>query len=197
MPAAERNITRADIISDDDFGKTRAERRKAILPMKKLRRIHVGPFATFYFESFDTMLFQIQEMLYIERGGEEQIVDELNAYNPLVPQGSELVATVMLEIEDGKRRTEILKTLTHIEKHMFVQVGDEKVYCVPEEDVERTSEDGKTSSVHFIRFPLSDAQKAAFTDAAKQVMVGIDHENYAHLAILSAASREELAKDFG
>ena len=196
MPAAERNITRADIISDDDFGKTRAERRKAILPMKKLRRIHVGPFATFYFESFDTMLFQIQEMLYIERGGEEQIVDELNAYNPLVPQGSELVATVMLEIEDGKRRTEILKTLTHIEKHMFVQVGDEKVTCVPEEDVERTSEDGKTSSVHFVRFPLTDAQKAAFGDAAKQVMVGIDHENYAHLAILSAASREELAKDF-
>ena len=196
MPAAERNITRADIISDDDFGKTRAERRKAILPMKKLRRIHVGPFATFYFESFDTMLFQIQEMLYIERGGEEQIVDELNAYNPLVPQGSELVATVMLEIEDGKRRTEILKTLTHIEKHMFVQVGDEKVYCVPEEDVERTSEDGKTSSVHFVRFPLTDAQKAAFGDAAKQVMVGIDHENYAHLAILSAASRGELAKDF-
>ena len=191
MPAA-----RADIISDDDFGKTRAERRKAILPMKKLRRIHVGPFATFYFESFDTMLFQIQEMLYIERGGEEQIVDELNAYNPLVPQGSELVATVMLEIEDGKRRTEILKTLTHIEKHMFVQVGDEKVYCVPEEDVERTSEDGKTSSVHFVRFPLTDAQKAAFGDASVQIMVGIDHENYAHLAILSAASREELAKDF-
>ncbi|PLX36753.1 MAG: DUF3501 domain-containing protein [Hyphomicrobiales bacterium] len=194
MPAADRCITREDIISDDEFGKVRAERRKAMLPTKKLRRIHVGPFATFYFENFETMLFQIQEMLYIERGGEEQIKDELNAYNPLVPQGSELVATVMLEIEDGKRRTETLKTLTHIEQHMFVQVGDEKVYCVPEEDAERTSPDGKTSSVHFVRFPFSDAQKAAFAGA--QVIVGIDHENYAHMAMLSADSKAELARDF-
>ena len=197
MPRAEHNITRDDIMDIDVFAASRTERRKALLPSKKLRRIDVGPVCTFYFENYDTMLFQIHEMLHIERGGEEQIEDELRAYNPLVPQGSELVATVMFEIDNPVKRLETLLSLTHIEKHLFVKIGDETVYCVPEEDVERTSEDGKTSSVHFIRFPLTEAQKSAFVDPGVTVVVGSDHANYAHMAMLSPASREELAKDFG
>ncbi|MCC2112928.1 MAG: DUF3501 family protein, partial [Hyphomicrobiales bacterium] len=137
-----------------------------------------------------------QEMLHIERGGEEQIADELAAYSPLVPQGSELVATVMFEIDDPNRRLQTLLKLTHVEKHMFVKIGSEKVYCVPEEDVERTSADGKTSSVHFVRFPLTGAQKAAFRDSTSEIFVGIDHANYSHLAQVSEASKAELARDF-
>ncbi len=195
MPHAEHRITRDDIMDVDAFAQIRAERRKELLPFKKLRRIDVGPVCTFYFESYDTMLFQIHEMLHIERGGDAQIADELDAYNPLVPRGSELVATVMFEINDPVKRLQTLLSLTHIEKHLFVKIADDTVYCVAEEDVERTGEDGKTSSVHFVRFPLTAAQKAAFADPDVQVIVGTDHENYAHMAVLSQASRDELAKD--
>jgi len=197
MPRAERTITHDDIMDINVFATQRTEQRRALLPAKKLRRVDVGPVCTFYFENYDTMLFQIHEMLHIERGGEEQIEDELNAYNPLIPQGSELVATVMFEIDNPVKRLETLLSLTHIEKHLFVKVGDDTVYCVPEEDVERTSEDGKTSSVHFVRFPFSEAQKAAFVDPSVTVIVGSDHKNYAHMAMLSMDSRLELARDFG
>lgn len=196
MPVTEKRITRADILDFDAFARQRTERRKALIPTKKLRRIEVGPFATFYFESFETMLFQVQEMLHIERGGEAQIEDELHAYNPLIPQGSELVATVMFEIEDARRREETLKRLTHVEEHLFIKIGADKIYCKPEEDVERTSPDGKTSSVHFVRFPVSDAQKAVFRSPTTEIFVGIDHENYSHMAQLSPANRAELARDF-
>lgn len=196
MSAAKRELTAADLISDDDFGKVRKTRRAEILPVKKLRRIPVGPEVTFYFENYDTMLMQVQEMLYIERGGEEQVRDELAAYNPLIPKGNELVATVMIEVADADRRLRVLLGLTHFEKHLFVQVGQDKIYCVPEEDAERTSADGKTSSVHFVRFPFTGEQVKAFIDPANQVMVGVDHVNYNHLAVLSNDSRKELARDF-
>lgn len=196
MPAAERRITSADIIDADRFAAERAARRQALLPTKKLRRVDVGPFATFYFESFDTLLFQVQEMLHIERGGEEQLKDELHAYNPLIPQGGELVATVMFEIDDPVRRNAVLLRLTHVEKHIFIQIGEARIYCVPEEDVDRTAADGKTSSVHFVRFPVPKELQKSFRDPAVQILAGIDHENYAHLAILSPATRAELARDF-
>ena len=196
MSALQRRITRDDILPVDDFARIRGERRQQLLPVKRLRRIEVGPFCTFYFENYDTMLFQVQEMLHIERGGEAQITDELEAYNPLIPQGSELVATVMFEIGDPVRRLETLRRLTNVERHIFISIGEEKVYCVPEEDVERTSEDGKTSSVHFVRFPLTEAQIAAFRGREAAVYIGIDHENYSHMAQLSEASRDELARDF-
>lgn len=196
MPASERRISAVDIIEADRFAIERTERRQALLPVKKLRRVDVGPVCTVYFESFDTLLFQIQEMLHIERGGEAQLVDELHAYSPLVPQGSELVATVMFEIDDPVRRNAFLLRLTHVEEHIFIQIGDRKIYCVPEEDVDRTSADGKTSSVHFVRFPIPRELQRAFRDPKVQIMVGIDHENYAHLAVLSPASRAELMRDF-
>jgi len=195
MPAAERRVTPADIIPDAQFAAERKARRTALLPRKQLRRVALGPYCTFYFECYETMLFQIQEMLLIEKGGEAQLADELAAYNPLIPQGSELVATVMFEIEDPVRRAMLLQRLGGVEDHFFLQVGADKLYGVQEGDIERTREDGKTSSVHFLRFPMTEGQKAAFKDPAAQAMIGCDHELYGHLALLSPAARQELAGD--
>ena len=196
MPAAVRQITAEDLMSDAEFAKVRRERRQALLPLKRLRRVELGPVCTFYFETYETMLFQVQEMLLTEKGGEAQIADELAAYNPLIPQGSELVATVMFEIEDEARRTAFLARLGGAEDRFFVQVGPDRVAGVPEGDVERTREDGKTSSVHFLHFPLTEDQKARFRDPAVAIMVGCDHEHYAHMAALSPAARAELSRDF-
>ncbi len=196
MPAAQRVITPADLIADADYADQRRERRAALLPTKRLRRIELGPVCTVYFECYETMLFQVQEMLLTEKGGAAQVPDELAAYNPLIPQGSELVATVMFEIDDPVRREATLARLGGVEDTFFIQVGGEKAMGSPEGDVERTRDDGKTSSVHFLRFPLSAEQIARFRDPATAIMVGCSHEGYAHLAGLTPATRAELARDF-
>lgn len=196
MPKSAREITRDDLMDIEDYAPVRKARRMALLPVKKLRRVAIGPDATAYFENYDTMWLQVQDMLYTERGGEAQIADELAAYNPLIPKGHELVATIMFEIPNEERRRRFLREITGIERHIFLQVGDHKIYAVPEEDVERTAADGKTSSVHFVRFPLSDADIAAWGDPATPVLLGMDHPAYAHTAVLSAQTRAELAKDF-
>jgi hypothetical protein len=196
MPADQRLITPADLIPDADYAKERRERRLALLPSKRLRRIELGPVCTVHFESYDTMLFQVQEMLLTEKGGAEQVPDELAAYNPLIPQGSELVATVMFEIDDPVRREATLARLGGVEDCFFVQIGSERAMGVPEGDVERTREDGKTSSVHFLRFPLTPEQVARFRDPATQILVGCAHEAYSHLAGLTPATRAELSRDF-
>jgi Protein of unknown function (DUF3501) len=195
MPAAQRQITPSDLIPDADYAKERRERRLALLPVKRLRRIELGPFCTVHFECYDTMLFQVQEMLLTEKGGAAQVPDELAAYNPLIPQGSELVATVMFEIEDPVRREAMLARLGGVEDTFFIQVGSERAMGVPEGDVERTREDGKTSSVHFLHFPLSADQAARFRDPATQILVGCGHEAYSHLAGLTPATRAELSRD--
>ena len=196
MPISTRQVTRADLISDDDYAKVRRDRRAALLPVKRLRRVELGPSCTVYFECFDTMLFQIQEMLLTERGGEAQIADELAAYNPLIPQGSELVATVMFEIEDPVRRANTLARLGGVEDCFFLQIGEARAPGVAEGDVERSREDGKTSSVHLLRFPLTPAQIAVFRDPKTAIMIGCDHPAYTHLAGLSPATRAELSRDF-
>src|ERR1700761_1526466 len=123
MPAAQRKVTAEDILPLPEFALQRKARRAALLPVKKLRRVELGPVCTFYFESYDTLLFQIQEMLLVEKGGEGQIADELDAYNPLIPQGSELVATAMFEIDDPARRAGILAELGRVEDHFFLEIG--------------------------------------------------------------------------
>ena len=195
MPATLRKITAEDITPLAQFAAERKERRAALLPTKRLRRVALGPHCTFYFESFETLLFQVEEMLLVEKGGAEQLVDELAAYNPLVPQGAELVATIMFEIDDPIRRETILNQLGGVEDDFFVQFGTEKAKGVSEDDVERTREDGKTSSVHFLHFPLTPAQAAVLRDPTVQIMIGCDHPLYAHMATLSPATRAELAKD--
>ena len=196
MPANLRQVTPADLMPDADYAKVRRERRAELLPAKRLRRVPLGPVCTFYFESYETMLFQIQEMLLTEKGGAAQVPDELAAYNPLIPQGSELVATVMFEIEDPVRRETTLARLGGVDDQFFLQVGGTRVLGLPEGDIERTREDGKTSSVHFLRFPLTPEQVAVFRDPGTEIMIGCAHEAYTHLAGLTPATRAELAKDF-
>jgi hypothetical protein len=191
-----RKIEPSAIIPLPQYAGERAERRKRMAELKKNRRLEVGPFATFYFESYDTMLHQVHEMLFIEKGGAEQLPDELAAYNPLVPQGAELVATVMFEIDDPLRRARVLANLGGVEHKAFVRIGSDIIRGVPEEDQERSREDGKASSVQFIRFPFTAQQIAAFRAAAGDVIVGFDHPNYGHMAVMPAAVRQALAQDF-
>jgi hypothetical protein len=191
-----RKIEASAIIPLADYAKLRAERRQRMTAIKKNRRLVVGPFATFYFESYDTMLHQVLEMLFIEKGGEEQLKDELAAYNPLIPQGAELVATVMFEIDDPVRRARVLATLGGVEHKALIRVGGETVRCVAEDDQERTREDGKASSVLFMRFPFTAAQIAAFKSGAGEVLVGFDHPSYGHMAVMPPAVREALSADF-
>ncbi len=191
----KREITRADIMPMAEYGAIRVARRQALLPVKRLRRVPVGPDATFYFESYDTMWLQIHEMLHIEKGGEDQIEDELHAYNPLIPQGNELVATVMFEIDDPVRRARVLGSLGGVEEALVIEVGGETVPGVSERDVDRTSAAGKASSVQFVHFPLTPAQTAAFKTPGTKVAVGVRHPGYGHLALLSEDSRAELARD--
>ncbi len=188
-------ITRADILPLADYVKVRKERHAALIAIKKQRRIEIGPVATCYFENFDTMLHQVQEMLYIEKGGEEQVADELAAYNPMIPKGSELTATVMFEIDDPIRRKNFLGRLGGVEETMFVRFGEHEVKGVPEADIDRTSASGKASSVQFIHFPFTPDQIAAFK-SAKQVLVGFTHPEYGHMAVLSEGSKAALEQDF-
>lgn len=196
LPAAtKRAITRADILPLDVYRRERRALRQNLLPIKQRRRVSVGPFATFYFENYQTMWHQVHEMLLIEKGGEAQIPDELAAYNPLIPQGRELVATVMFEIEDPDRRARELRRLTGIEDRMFLSVDGEEARALAEHDVERTRADGKTSSVHFVRFKLSPAQAERFRRDGARVVLGFDHPEYGHMAVLSEATRQALAGD--
>lgn len=196
MTRENHEITRAEIMAMEDYAGVRKERRAAASAIKKDRRVSVGPYATFYFENFDTMWIQIHEMLYIEKGGEEQIGDELAAYNPLIPKGKELVATLMFEIEDPVRRDRELRRLTHVEQTVSMKVGDDVIPAVAESDVERTKADGKTSSIHFVRFPMTDAQIAAFRKGDVPVVLQIAHDNYGHMAMMPANVRAALASDF-
>lgn len=191
-----RKIVASDIVPLAEYAGQRAERRKRIAEIKKNRRLEVGPFATFYFESFDTMLHQIHEMLFIEKGGAEQLADELAAYNPLIPTGAELVATVMFEIDDPIRRARVLATLGGVEHKAFIRVGGEIVRGVAEGDQERSRDDGKASSVQFIRFPFTATQVKAFRGGEGDVVVGFDHANYGHMAVMPVPVREALGKDF-
>ena len=164
--------------------------------MKKNRRVELGPHSTFYFENFFTMKAQIQEMLYIEKGGDEQLKDELEAYNPLVPQGSELVATFMFEIDNPNTRKKVLSSLGNVENKLFISINGIKLYATPEEDVDRTDNSGKTSSVHFIHFKFSDKQIEEFKNSSSRIEIGTDHDNYLHSTVLSKEVKEALAKDF-
>jgi hypothetical protein len=191
-----RKIEPSMIVPLAEYAGQRPERRKRISEIKKNRRLEVGPFATFYFESYDTMLHQVQEMLFIEKGGAQQLPDELAAYNPLIPQGAELVATVMFEIDEPVRRARVLGMLGGIEHKAFIKVGNDVIHGVAEDDQERSREDGKASSVQFMRFPFTPAQVAAFKSGPGDVVVGFDHEHYGHMAVMPAAVRQALAGDF-
>ncbi len=192
----QHEITRDDIMDMDEYVKVRPERKRAVTELKKNRRVAIGPDATFYFESYDTMLHQVHEMLYIEKGGEDQIKDELSAYNPMVPSGRELVATLMFEIDEPVRRGKFLASLGGVEETVTITLGDEIIQGQPEEDVDRTNADGKASSIQFLHFPFTEAQIEKFRDSETTVTLGIGHDQYGHMANISGAVREALASDF-
>ncbi len=196
MSETERKITQADILAPAEYDQQRKSLKANLIPMKKLRRIEVGPFATFYFENYATLWLQVQEMLRIEKGGAEQIPGELAAYNPLIPQGDELIATLMLEIEDEKRRNAVLLTLGGIEETVFLEIGGDVIRATPTEYDDRTTPDGKTSSVHWLRFKLTATQIAHFKNGTERVVLGVAHPHYGHMAVLTAEARTALAKDF-
>lgn len=191
-----RQITRADILPMADYGKLRKEKRAELVAKKKHRRVEVGPYVTFYFESYDTMWAQIHEMLFIEKGGEEQVAEELAAYNPLIPQGSELTCTMMFEIDDENRRGRVLGKLGGVEQTVTITIGSHIVHGKAEEDVDRTTAAGKTSAVHFLHFPFTPEQIAAFRDLSQHAILGIGHEGYQHMSMLSAETRKALGADF-
>jgi len=189
-------IKEEDVIDIDRYISERTEIKKKISVLKKNRRVPVGPHATFYFECYQTMIYQVQEMLYIERGGKEQLYDEIKAYNPLVPKGKELVATLMFEIDNEKKRKDFLNSVGGIEERIFIEINKEKIFAKPEDDTERTSDDGKASSVHFIHFHFSKSQIESFIKKDNNIIIGFDHKNYSHFSQLSEESKEELSNDF-
>ena len=196
MPREKKEIQKEDIMPLEVYIKNRKELRKNIVSFKKDRRIALGPYATFYFESYETMLAQVQEMLYIEKGGDEQLKDELTAYNPLIPNGKELTATLMFEIDNPVSRSAFLSKVGGIEEKVFIKINGELIKAIPEEDVDRTSSEGKASSVQFIHFKFSDEQIQKFKLDGVDVEIGIDHKEYSHTTKLSSANLSSLSADF-
>ena len=196
MSKEKRQIEKEDLLSSDVYSKSRKQIRKDLVEFKKDRRIALGPYATFYFESFETMVAQVQEMLHIEKGGDEQLKDELIAYNPLVPSGKELIATLMFEIDNPISRAKFLGKVGGIEEKVFMKINNEIVKAVPEADVDRTSAEGKASSVQFIHFKLNDDQISKFKSDSATIELGIDHKEYTHTTKLSENSIKSLCDDF-
>lgn len=196
MTRENKIVEKKDLISPSAYAKNRKQLRKQLVEFKKYRRVPLGPYATFYFENFDTMLGQIQEMLHIEKGGEEQLKDELEAYNPLIPKGKELVATLMFEIDNPELRTNFLNKVGGIEDKVFLKVGEDRINATPEVDVDRTSAEGKASSVQFIHFHFSDEQIKKFKNLNVKISLGIDHTLYNHEAKIMEDTKNLLLKDF-
>jgi hypothetical protein len=194
---AKRFLSESDIIPVAEYARDRRGYRAKVTAKKRNRRVDVGPYITFYFECYETMWLQVQEMVYIEKGGAEQIPGEIEAYNPLIPNGSELTATFMVEIDEPQRRKRVLDGMGGIEATAFLRVGGETIYGLPEADQDRTSADGKASSVQFVHFPFTVDQIAAFSSPGAEVVLGFGHENYKHMTVMSEAVRAELTGDFG
>jgi hypothetical protein len=194
--AQKTEITRDDIMDMAEYGAIRKERRRTLIEKKKLRRIAIGPDATAHFEDYDSMWLQVHEMLYIEKGGEEQLAEELAAYNPLIPKGRELVCTVLFEVDDTERRAQLLAGLGGVEETMFIRVDGAEVMGRAEEDIDRTTAAGKASAVQFVHFPFTDAQVEAFRRPGAETLVGFQHPGYGHMVKLSDETRAALAVDF-
>ena len=196
MSKEKKQIEKEDLIPGDIYAKNRKQIRKDLVEFKKNRRIALGPYATFYFESFETMVAQVQEMLHIEKGGDEQLKDELIAYNPLVPNGKELVATLMFEIDNPLSRGAFLGKVGGIEEKIFMRIDNEEVKAIPEADVDRTSAEGKASSVQFIHFKFNDDQINKIKSGNISIELGIDHKEYSHTTKLTEDNIKSLSDDF-
>ncbi len=196
MPKNQRIIQKSDLLAPEVYEKNRRHMRKELVEFKKDRRVQLGPYATFYFECYETMLAQVQEMLHIEKGGDEQLNDELTAYNPLIPNGKELVSTLMFEIDNPVIRATFLGKLGGVEENVFFKIDNEVIYGKPEIDVDRTSAEGKASSVQFIHFEFNQNQISKFKGNNVSIELGIDHKEYSHSTKLSEGTIKALSNDF-
>ena len=196
MPKDQKIIHKSDLLAPDIYEKNRRQMRKDLVEFKKDRRVPLGPYATFYFECYETMLAQVQEMLHIEKGGDEQLNDELIAYNPLIPNGKELVSTIMFEIDNPVIRATFLGKLGGVEENVFIKIDNEVIYGKPEIDVDRTSAEGKASSVQFIHFEFDQNQISKFKGNNVSIELGIDHKEYSHSTKLSESTIKALSNDF-
>ncbi len=196
MPKDQKIIQKSDLLAPEVYEKNRRQMRKELVEFKKDRRVPLGPYATFYFECYETMLAQVQEMLHIEKGGDEQLNDELTAYNPLIPNGKELVSTLMFEIDNPVIRATFLGKLGGVEENVFIKIDNDIIYGKPEIDVDRTSAEGKASSVQFIHFEFDQNQISKFKGNNVSIELGIDHKEYSHSTKLSESTIKALSSDF-
>ena len=189
-------ITRESLLSLEDYAKARSEFRARVLAHKKPRTVHLGEHVTLLFEDELTIRYQIQEMLRIEKTFEESgIQDELHVYNPLVPDGTNFKATMLIEYDDVDERKRQLARLIGLERHVYVQVeGSPRVYAIPDEDLPR-SNDEKTAAVHFLRFELTPEMIAALQRGAA-LGLGVDHPQYtASVETVEEETRRALVAD--
>lgn len=193
-------LTRKDILDLDFYNAIREEKKSYILGLKKHRKVHVGSDITFYFENFYTIWWQVHEMLRIEKGGESQVTDELNAYNPLIPKktdkGYELIATLMIEIDDPLRRSFILKQLFGIDNYLEIEFNSNKVIGTSIEPTEERNReaDHKTSSVHFIKWVILNEHFSDFLNAKS--FLKITHPHYNYFSEFSNEFKNSIKNDF-
>ena len=189
-------IEKSDILSRDEYKSKRKRLREEMVLRKKFRRVDIGPYVTMYFENKDTIIHQINEMVYIEDGGEEQIDDEILAYKSLVPNGQELIATVMIEIDSPIKRAEFLAKMGGFEEKISIKIGDKVIKGNAELDGDRTTADGKASSVQFVHFEFEEEAIQIIKNHMENVSISINHPNYKHSSILNIDTVKELVKDF-
>ena len=190
------SLQSSDLMGLEEYHKVRDEFRAKILAHKRNRHVAIGPNATLYFEDLLTIQYQVQEMLRIERIFESAAIEEeLEAYVPLIPDGSNFKATFMVEFPDPEERHRELARLIGIEDKVYIQVsGYDRIYAIADEDLERAN-DEKTSAVHFLRFEMNSSMVKSLKDSA-EISIGIDHPNYCHsVESLSIAVRTALLAD--
>jgi hypothetical protein len=188
------HLTPADLFSLEQYTRTRASFRSRVLEQKRLRNVAVGPHTTWCFENRLTVQYQVQEMLRAERIFEpDAIQEELDSYNPLIPDGTNLKATLLIEYPDAEERQAALVRLKGIETRCWLGVGKERFQAIADEDLEREN-DTKTSAVHFLRFELSPTACAALKGGAR-IELGVDHPAYRHAFVTDAATSRALAGD--
>jgi hypothetical protein len=190
-------LTQDDLMTLEDYSKVRDDFRRTAIDHRRLRQVPIGPNCTLAFEDSETVKYQVQEMLYIERTFTEGgIKDELDAYNPLIPSGTNLIATMTLEYGDPELRRIKLEQLKNIEDTVFLRIqGHQRIYAIADEDLVRTNE-AKTSAVHFLRFELNAGQIVDFKDVNNKVYLGISHDLYPYEIQVSEEVRKALIGDF-
>jgi hypothetical protein len=190
---AGRGLVAADLMGLELYARARGEFRARVLAHKALRRVALGAHATFCFEDRLTVQYQVQEMLRIERIFEpDGIQSELDAYNPLIPDGTNFKATLLLEYPDPAERGAALARLREFERRCYLEVGGRRIVAIADEDLDRAN-DHKTSAVHFLRFELGAGVRAAVLEGP--VVIGADHPAYTHATDLGPATRASLAAD--